>query len=116
MGRESSFDNPTTREILTKLQEAKAEGILDITPGTDGNADHLLAMAGQLSSFTVDSSGAASTVAGVIEGTIAAEDLKEELGVELPPGTQARPQHGRRSLSRASTPPARVRSGARSGT
>ena len=83
---ESSFDNPTTREILTKLQDAKAEGILDITPGTDGNADHLLAMAGQLSSFTVDSSGAASTVAGVIEGTIAAEDLKEELGVELPPG------------------------------
>ena len=29
---ESSFDNPTTREILTKLQDAKAEGILDITP------------------------------------------------------------------------------------
>jgi sn-glycerol 3-phosphate transport system substrate-binding protein len=85
---ESSFDNPTTREILTKLQDAKAEGILDITPGTDGNADHLLAMAGQLSSFTVDSSGAASTVAGVIEGTIAAEDLKAELGVELPPGLQ----------------------------
>ena len=83
---ESRFDNPVTRDILTKLQEAKAEGILDITPGTDGNADHLLAMAGQLSSFTVDSSGAASTVAGVIEGTVAAEDLKEELGVELPPG------------------------------
>ena len=83
---ESSFDNPTTREILTKLQDAKAEGILDITPGTDGNADHLLAIAGQLSSFTVDSSGAASTVAGVIEGTIEAEDLKAELGVELPPG------------------------------
>lgn len=82
----SSFDNPTTREILTKLQDAKAEGILDVTPGTDGNADHLLAMAGQLSSFTVDSSGASSTVAGVIEGTIEAEDLKEELGVELPPG------------------------------
>ncbi|MFA9563389.1 MAG: extracellular solute-binding protein [Acidimicrobiales bacterium] len=85
---ESSFDNPTTREILTKLQEAKAEGILDITPGTDGNANHLLAMAGQQSSFTVDSSGAASTVAGVIEGTIAAEDLSAELGVDLPEGLQ----------------------------
>ncbi len=84
----SSFDNPVTRDILTKLQEAKAEGILDITPGTDGNADHLLAMAGQQSSFTVDSSGAASTVAGVIEGTIAAEDLSAELGVDIPEGLQ----------------------------
>jgi sn-glycerol 3-phosphate transport system substrate-binding protein len=84
----SSFDNAVTREILTKLQAAKAEGLLDVTPGTDGNADHLLAMAGQQSSFTVESSAASSTVAGVIEGTIAAEDLSAELGVDLPEGLQ----------------------------
>ena len=84
----SSFDNPTTRDLLTTLQEAKAEGLLDVTPGTDGNADHLLAMAGQQSSFTVESSAAASTVAGVIEGTIAAEDLSAELGVDVPEGLQ----------------------------
>ena len=34
---QSEFDNPITREILTKLQAAKAEGILDVVPGTDGN-------------------------------------------------------------------------------
>ena len=84
----SSFDNPVTRDILTKLQEAKAEGLLDVTPGTDGNVDHLLAMAGQQSSITVESSAASSTVAGVIEGTIAAEDLSAELGVDLPEGLQ----------------------------
>ncbi|MEZ5381824.1 MAG: extracellular solute-binding protein [Microthrixaceae bacterium] len=83
---ESRFDNEVTRDILTTLQEAKAEGVLDITPGAEGNADHLLAMAGQQSSFLVDGSGGASTVAGVIEGTVNAEDIKEELGVELPPG------------------------------
>ena len=83
---ESKFDNPVTRNILTTLQEAKSEGLLDVTPGAEANADHLLAMAGRQSSFVVDSSAAASTVAGVIEGTVAAEDLKADLGVELPPG------------------------------
>lgn len=83
---ESRFDNPITRDILAKFAAAKAEGILDITPGTEGNADHLLALAGQQSSFTVDSSAGASTVAGVIEGTVRAEDIKAEFGVDLPPG------------------------------
>ena len=83
---ESEFDNPTTRDILQKLKDAKAEGILDVTPGTEGNADDLLAMATQQSSFLVHSSGPASTVAGVIEGTVRAEDIKEEFGVDLPAG------------------------------
>ncbi len=82
----AEFDNEITREILQKLKDAKAEGILDVTQGTDGNADDLLAMATQQSSFLVSSSGAASTVAGVIDGTVRAEDLKEEFGVELPAG------------------------------
>ena len=86
LATESRFDNEVTRSILEELQAAKAEGLLDVVPGTEGQQDHLLAMAGQLSSLTVDSSAASSTVAGVIEGTISAEDLKAELGVELPPG------------------------------
>jgi len=82
----SEFDNPTTRDILQKLKDAKAEGLLDVTPGTDGNADELLAMATRQSSFLVSSSGAASTVAGVIEGTVRAEDIKADFGVDLPSG------------------------------
>ena len=74
---ESKFDNPVTRNILTTLQEAKTEGLLDVTPGAEANADHLLAMAGRQSSFVVDSSAAASTVAGVIEGTVAADTPKK---------------------------------------
>jgi sn-glycerol 3-phosphate transport system substrate-binding protein len=88
LATESSFDNEVTRSILTKLQEAKAEGLVDIVPGTEGQADHLLAMAGQMSSMVAESSAAASTVAGVIEGTISAEDLSAELGVEIPEGLQ----------------------------
>lgn len=83
---ESEFDNPVTREILQKLKDAKAEGIVDVTPGTDGNADDLLAMATRQSSFLVNSSGPASTVAGVIEGTVRAEDIKAEFGVDIPAG------------------------------
>jgi len=82
----SEFDNKLTRDILQKLKDAKTEGLLDVTSGADGNADDLLAMATRQSSFLVSSSGAASTVAGVIEGTVRAEDLKEEFGVDLPPG------------------------------
>lgn len=84
----SSFDNEVTRAILTQLQEAKAEGLLDVVPGSEGQADHLLAMASQQSSMVVESSAAASTIAGVIEGTISAEDLSAELGVDLPAGLQ----------------------------
>lgn len=86
LATESRFDNEVTRSILTQLQEAKAEGLVDIVPGTEGQADHLLAMAGQQSSMVAESSAAASTVAGVIEGTISAEDLSQELGVEIPEG------------------------------
>lgn len=82
----STFDNELTRSILTKLQQGKAEGLIDIVPGTEGQADHLLAMAGQQSSMVLESSAAASTVAGVIEGTISAEDLSAELGVDVPEG------------------------------
>ena len=86
LATESTFDNDTTREILQKLSAAKAEGIVKIVPSVDGNVDHLLAMATQSTSMLVDSSGAASTVAGVIEGTVAAEDIKAEFGVDLPAG------------------------------
>lgn len=86
LATESRFDNEVTRSLLEELQAAKAEGLLDVVPGTEGQADHLLAMAGQMSSMTVESSAATSTVAGVIEGTISAEDLSEELGVDFPEG------------------------------
>ena len=86
LATESTFDNDTTRAILKKLSDAEAEGVVKVTPSVEGNADHLLAMATQSASMLVDSSGAASTVAGVIEGTVQAEDIKAEFGVDLPPG------------------------------
>ncbi len=88
LATESEFDNPTTRSILEELKAAKAEGLLDVVPGTEGQADHLLAMATRASSMVVESSAATSTVAGVIEGTVKAEDLKEEFGIDVPAGLQ----------------------------
>lgn len=82
----STFDNPVTRTILEKLRKAEEEGIVKVTPSTEGNSDHVLAMATQSSSMVLEASGGASTIAGIIEGTIDAADVKSELGVDVPDG------------------------------
>lgn len=84
----SEFANDRTIEILELFQKMKAEGLLDVVPGTPGQVDHLLAMAQQTSSMVMDSTAAATTVAGVIDGTITAARLQDELGVELPAGVE----------------------------
>jgi len=84
----SEFGNDRSVEILELFQKMKAEGLLDVVPGTPGQVDHLLAMAQQTSSIVIDSSAAATTVAGVIDGTITAARLQDELGVELPAGVE----------------------------
>ncbi len=86
LATESEFDNESTAEILTLIKEMQDEGLVDVVADTPGQADHVLAMATQASSMTIDSTVAITTIAGVIEGTIDAERLKEELGVEVPGG------------------------------
>jgi sn-glycerol 3-phosphate transport system substrate-binding protein len=45
-------------------------------------------MAQQQSSMVIESSAGATTVAGVIEGTIDAQQLKDDLGIDLPAGSE----------------------------
>lgn len=85
---ESAFANDTTLETLELLKTMKDEGLLDVVPDTPGQADHVLAMALQQSTITLESTSAITTVAGVIEGTIDAERLKDELGIDLPAGSE----------------------------
>lgn len=82
---ESTLASDRAIEALELIQKMKSEGLVDVIPGTPGQVNHLLAMAQQTSSMVIDSSAAATTVAGVIDGTISAERLKEELGIDLPP-------------------------------
>lgn len=87
LATKAELDSKPAVELLDLLQKMKAEGLADIIPASPGQVDHVLAMAQQQSSMTVETSGAASTIAGVLEGTIDAKRLKDELGVELPAGS-----------------------------
>ena len=82
----SMFKNDRTTQTLELLSKMKAEGLLDVIPATGGQVDHVLAIATQKSSITIESTTAITTIAGVIEGTIDAARLQDELGVKLPAG------------------------------
>jgi sn-glycerol 3-phosphate transport system substrate-binding protein len=88
LATESLLENDTAIELLTRLRAMREEGLADIIPFSPGQADHLLAMAQQQSSMVIESSAGATTVAGVIEGTIDAQQLKDDLGIDLPPGSE----------------------------
>jgi sn-glycerol 3-phosphate transport system substrate-binding protein len=81
----STLDNPTTRALLETLVAAKEDGVLKVIPSA-ANGDELLAMATQSSSMVLTASGATSTVAAVIEGTISAEEVQDAFGLEVPEG------------------------------
>lgn len=83
---ESLYDNETTIEIYTWIQDMYDEGLLNAVPGTEGQFDHLFAMALQQSSMTIDTSAAISTIDSVLEGTADVEDLGlDELGLDAIP-------------------------------
>lgn len=85
---ESEFDNPNTKSVLKLFQKMKSEGLLNIVPATPGQTNHVLAMANQTASMVVESTAANATIAGVLEGTIDSARLKEELGIDLPAGSE----------------------------
>lgn len=84
----STLDNPRSLEVIELLQRMQREGLVDVIPASPGQADHILAMALQQSSMLIEGSQNAATVAGVIEGTLGAADLRDSLGVDLPPGVE----------------------------
>jgi sn-glycerol 3-phosphate transport system substrate-binding protein len=88
LATESLLENERSIELLTRLRAMREAGLADIIPFSPGQADHLLAMAQQQSSMVIESSAGATTVAGVIEGTIDAQQLKDDLGIDLPPGSE----------------------------
>ncbi|MCC5953581.1 MAG: ABC transporter substrate-binding protein [Acidimicrobiia bacterium] len=84
---EGTFDNPTTLEIYEWLQEMADDGLLRPVPGTEGQIDHLFAMALEQSSITIETSTAIATINAVLEGTADVQELGlDDLGFdELPP-------------------------------
>jgi sn-glycerol 3-phosphate transport system substrate-binding protein len=87
LATEGEFANDETTRLFEFWRGMVADGLATPHPGTEGQTNHLFAMATNSASMVIDSSAGVNTIAGLIEGTIAAEDLKEELGVDLDPST-----------------------------
>jgi sn-glycerol 3-phosphate transport system substrate-binding protein len=81
----STFDNPASREAYQWLADMVRDGLLLAVPAADGNINDYLAMATGKASIILQSSGAISTVAAVLEGNVTSADLTAA-GVQLPPG------------------------------
>jgi sn-glycerol 3-phosphate transport system substrate-binding protein len=87
LATESTFDNATTLEIYTWLQEMNDEGLLNAVPGTEGQVDHYFAIGLQQSSFTVETSTAISTIDSFLAGTLDPAELGLE-GVDSLPAQE----------------------------
>jgi sn-glycerol 3-phosphate transport system substrate-binding protein len=84
----ATFDNPNTRRLFEFWRGMVADGLAGPVPGTEGQANHLFAMATGSSSIVVESSAGVNTIAGLLEGTVDPEVVQEDLGVSLPPGSR----------------------------
>lgn len=85
LATEGEFANDETTRLLEFWHSMVADGLAAPHPGTEGQTNHLFAMATNNSSIVIDSSAGVNTIAGLIEGTLNAEDLKAELGVDIDP-------------------------------
>jgi sn-glycerol 3-phosphate transport system substrate-binding protein len=85
LATEGEFANEETTRLFEFWHSMVADGLAAAHPGTEGQTNHLFAMATNNSSIVIDSSAGVNTIAGLIEGTLNADDIKEELGVDLDP-------------------------------
>lgn len=80
------FANDNTTELMEFWRGMVADGLATPYPGTEGQTNHLFAMATNSASIVVESSAGVNTIAGLLEGSVDPETVKEDLGVDLPAG------------------------------
>ena len=71
----STFNGPEALEIYTLLQEMNDAGLVVASSNTPGQIGHYLAVASEAASMVIETSTAATTVAGVLGGTANLSDL-----------------------------------------
>jgi sn-glycerol 3-phosphate transport system substrate-binding protein len=81
-----TFDNEATDQVMEFWRGMVAAGLATPYPGTEGQTNQLFAMATNSASMVVESSAGVNTIAGLLEGTVDPATVKEDLGVDLPPG------------------------------
>lgn len=82
LATESTYNNETTQQIWTFLQGMHADGLLNYIDYTDEIGGYIN-MAFQRSAIMIDSSSAISTVDAAIQGTLDAEQLGLDQGIDL---------------------------------
>ncbi len=67
---QAAFDNDTTRQLYTWIDDMKKDGLLTVIPDTPGQIDQYLAMAQGKASMTIETSTAATSVEAFLGGTL----------------------------------------------
>lgn len=62
------FDTPATQKLVAWVNDMNKDGLLNAVPATSGQVDHYLAMAGQKSSITLETSTSATSVKAFLGG------------------------------------------------
>jgi sn-glycerol 3-phosphate transport system substrate-binding protein len=73
----ATFNGPEALELYTLLDEMNEAGLITATSNTPGNFAQYLAVASEAASMVIETSTAATTVAGVLGGTADLSDLPE---------------------------------------
>ena len=81
-----TFKNKETTRLFDFWSGMVGDQLAKPFPGTEGQTDHLFSMATNDTSMVVESSAAVNTIAGLLDGSLSADQLKADLGIDIPPG------------------------------
>ena len=84
LATKGTFANDNTTKLFDFWGGMVSDGLAKAYPGTEGQTDHLFAMATNSASIVVESSAGVNTIAGLLTGTVDPEQLKE-LGIDVDP-------------------------------
>ena len=97
LATEATFATPAAEDLMGRLAQLAADGLLNAFAATEGSIDHYLALVTQDSSMLLETSTAATTIRDALEGTITAEEAGAGFDPDtvnlsvLVPGTGAYP-------------------------
>ena len=78
LATESTFDSEVSVELLAWIQDMQSDGLMTPAPDVDGQIDHLLAVANERASFTIENSVAATSIEAFLRGELDTSQLTDD--------------------------------------
>lgn len=78
LATEATFDSPEAVGLLAWIQDMEADGLMSPESDVDGQIDHLLAMANEQASFSIENSVAATSIEAFLRGELDTSQLTED--------------------------------------